>query len=311
MGSEVFHTLKKELKDAGHNTNVGDEGGFAPNLPSATAALDFAVKAIEKAGYKPGEDIAWRSIAPRPSSSGTANMSTRARARRGVRDQQVTYLAGLVSKFPIISIEDGMAEDDWEGWQALTEQVGDRCQLVGDDLFVTNTRRLADGIKRGVANAILVKVNQIGSLSETLDAVEMAHRARYGAVDVPPLGRDRGRDDCRPRRRHQLRADQDGIPGPLRPDGEIQPAHADRGRARDAGRLCRAVHLALGASALEPAGRAAGSHSTRCGCGRAGPVSRDASTSVGASISQYKKECGSGNLWRTAEFLVVKRRPGD
>ena len=182
MGSEVFHTLKKELKDAGHNTNVGDEGGFAPNLPSATAALDFAVKAIEKAGYKPGEDIALAldCAATEFFRKGKYVYEGEGKTRSG--DQQVAYLAGLVSKFPIISIEDGMAEDDWEGWQALTEKVGDRCQLVGDDLFVTNTRRLADGIKRGVANAILVKVNQIGSLSETLDAVEMAYRARYGVV---------------------------------------------------------------------------------------------------------------------------------
>ena len=156
MGAEIFHALKSELKRAGHNTNVGDEGGFAPNLASADAALAFIMMAGEKAGYAPGKTL----------------------------DQggMVAYLADLTKKYPILSIEDGCAEDDFEGWAALTEALGDRCQLVGDDLFVTNPKRLADGIGKGLANSILVKVNQIGTLSETLDAVSMAQRAGYSAV---------------------------------------------------------------------------------------------------------------------------------
>ncbi|MBZ0229719.1 MAG: phosphopyruvate hydratase [Bauldia sp.] len=182
MGAEVFHTLKKALAAAGHNTNVGDEGGFAPNLPSAIAALDFAVKAIEQAGYRPGEDVA---LALDPAASEFYKDGKYVYGGEGKtrdRGEQIAYFAELVGKFPIISIEDGMAEDDWEGWKGLTEALGARCQLVGDDIFVTNTRILADGIRRGVANSILVKVNQIGSLTETLDAVDMAQRAHYTAV---------------------------------------------------------------------------------------------------------------------------------
>jgi enolase len=182
MGAEVFHTLRKALKDAGHNTNVGDEGGFAPNLPSAVAALDFVVKAIEKAGYRPGDDVA---LALDPAASEFYKDGKYVYGGEGTtrdRDQQVAYLAELAAKFPIISIEDGMAEDDWEGWKGVTERIGNKVQLVGDDLFVTNTKRLSQGIERGVANSILIKVNQIGSLSETLDAVEMAHTAAYTAV---------------------------------------------------------------------------------------------------------------------------------
>jgi enolase len=182
MGAEVFHTLKKALKDAGHNTNVGDEGGFAPNLPSATAALDFAARAIEKAGYRPGEDVALALDCAATEFFKNGNYVYEGEGTTRTPAQQVDYLAGLVGKFPIVSIEDGMSEDDWDGWKALTDRLGRTCQLVGDDLFVTNTKRLADGIKRGVANSILVKVNQIGSLTETLDAVDMAQRARYTAV---------------------------------------------------------------------------------------------------------------------------------
>ncbi|MFZ1682195.1 MAG: phosphopyruvate hydratase [Rhizobiaceae bacterium] len=182
MGAEVFHTLKKGLKDAGHNTNVGDEGGFAPNLKSAEAALDFVMASIEKAGFKPGEDVclALDCAATEFFRDGAYVYS----GERKTRDPkaQARYLAKLAADYPIISIEDGMAEDDWDGWKALTDLVGARAQLVGDDLFVTNTERLRDGIRMGVANSILVKVNQIGSLSETLDAVSMAHRAGYTAV---------------------------------------------------------------------------------------------------------------------------------
>ncbi|PZO79403.1 MAG: phosphopyruvate hydratase [Mesorhizobium amorphae] len=181
-GAEIFHTLKKGLKDAGHNTNVGDEGGFAPNLQSAQEALDFIMKSIEKAGYKPGEDVGiGLDCAATEFFKNGAYVYEGEGATRDP-EAQARYLAELAANYPIISIEDGMAEDDWDGWKALTELAGDKVQLVGDDLFVTNTARLRDGIRIGVANSILVKVNQIGSLTETLDAVETAHKARYTAV---------------------------------------------------------------------------------------------------------------------------------
>ncbi len=181
-GAEIFHTLKKRLKDAGQNTNVGDEGGFAPNLKSAEHALEFIVESITAAGYKPGEQIA---IGLDCASSEFFKNGSYVYSGEGkTRDaqQQAEYLAKLITDFPIITIEDGMAEDDWEGWKILTDLIGKKCQLVGDDLFVTNSARLRDGIKMGVANSLLVKVNQIGTLSETLDAVETAHKAGYTAV---------------------------------------------------------------------------------------------------------------------------------
>ena len=182
MGAEVFHALKKNLHKAGHNTAVGDEGGFAPNLASTEAALDFIMESIESAGYKPGEDIylALDCASSEFYEDGKYNLKGEGKVldAAGMAD----YLAALVDKYPIISIEDGMQEDDWDGWKLLTEKIGDRCQLVGDDLFVTNSARLRDGIKMGVGNSILVKVNQIGSLTETLDAVETAHKAAYTAV---------------------------------------------------------------------------------------------------------------------------------
>jgi enolase len=182
MGAEVFHTLKKALKDAGHNTNVGDEGGFAPNLPSAEAALDFIMKSIEQAGYKPGRDmvIGLDCAATEFFKDGAYHYEGTGQTLSP--QQQAEYLAGLVAAYPIATIEDGMSEDDWEGWKAVTDLVGGKCQLVGDDLFVTNVTRLSQGIKQGVANSLLVKVNQIGSLTETLAAVDMAHRAGYTAV---------------------------------------------------------------------------------------------------------------------------------
>jgi enolase len=182
IGAEVFHVLKKELKSAGHNTNVGDEGGFAPALNSAREALDFIVRSIEIAGFRPGEDVflALDCAATEYFRDGVYDME--GEGRRLTPAENADYLTGLVDAYPIISIEDGMSEDDWEGWKLLTERIGDRCQLVGDDLFVTNTERLARGIEQGIANSILVKVNQIGSLTETLAAVDMAHRARMTAV---------------------------------------------------------------------------------------------------------------------------------
>ncbi|MCG8562015.1 MAG: phosphopyruvate hydratase [Hyphomicrobiales bacterium] len=182
MGAEIFHILKKALAEAGHNTNVGDEGGFAPNLASAGTALDFVMTAIETAGYKPGEDVylALDAAATEFYKDGTYELAGEGKSLDAAG--MVAYYADLVGRYPIVSIEDGMAEDDWDGWKALTDAIGDRCQLVGDDLFVTNVTRLADGISRGVANSILVKVNQIGSLSETLDTIGMAQRAAYTAV---------------------------------------------------------------------------------------------------------------------------------
>jgi enolase len=182
MGAEIFHTLKGALKAAGHNTNVGDEGGFAPNLPSAKAALDFVMTAIEKAGYKPGGDVmlALDCAATEFFKNGVYDYSGEG-VKRSVAEQ-ADYLAKLAADYPIVSIEDGLSEDDFEGWKLLTQKVGDKVQLVGDDLFVTNTERLSMGIKQGMANAILVKVNQIGTLTETLAAVEMAHKAGYRAV---------------------------------------------------------------------------------------------------------------------------------
>ena len=182
VGSEIFHALRKALQDDGHSTNVGDEGGFAPNLNSATDALDFIMRAIEAAGYGPGDDVmlALDCASTEYFKDGKYAMEGEGKTLDG--DGHAAYLADLVDRYPIISIEDGMSEDDWDGWRALTEAVGDKVQLVGDDLFVTNPERLLRGIEDGAANAILVKVNQIGTLSETLQTVEMAHRAGYGAV---------------------------------------------------------------------------------------------------------------------------------
>lgn len=181
-GAEVFHTLKSRLKAAGHNTNVGDEGGFAPNLLSAEAALDFVMESIAKAGFKPGEEIAIGLDCAATEFFKNGNYVYEGEGVTRTPLQQAEYLAKLATDYPIISIEDGMSEDDWEGWKSLTDLTGKKTQLVGDDLFVTNSARLRDGIKMGVANSILVKVNQIGTLSETLDAVETAHKNGYTAV---------------------------------------------------------------------------------------------------------------------------------
>jgi enolase len=182
MGAEVFHTLKKELTAAGLSTGIGDEGGFAPNLSSTRVALDFILKSIEKAGYKPGENIylALDCASTEYFKGGKYEMKGEGKSLTSA--ENVDYLAALCADYPIISIEDGMAEDDWDGWKLLTEKLGNKVQLVGDDLFVTNPRRLAEGIAMGCANSMLVKVNQIGTLTETLSAVDMAHRARYTNV---------------------------------------------------------------------------------------------------------------------------------
>ncbi len=181
-GSEIFHTLKKQLKDAGHATNVGDEGGFAPNLASADEAIGFIMKSIEKAGYKPGEDVALALDCASTEYFKKGKYELEGEGKSLSPEAHAKYLADLVARYPIVSIEDGMSEDDFEGWKALTELIGDKCQLVGDDLFVTNMERLAMGMEKGFANSILIKVNQIGTLTETLDVVEMAQRAGYSAV---------------------------------------------------------------------------------------------------------------------------------
>ncbi|PTQ68579.1 phosphopyruvate hydratase [Celeribacter persicus] len=182
MGSEVFHTLKKELSAAGYNTGIGDEGGFAPNISSTREALDFVLAAIKKAGYEPGKDIYLALDCASTEYYEGGKYEMKGEGKSLTSEENADYLVELCNDYPIISIEDGMAEDDWDGWKLLTAKLGDKVQLVGDDLFVTNPERLASGIEQGVANSMLVKVNQIGSLSETLKAVDMAHRARYTNV---------------------------------------------------------------------------------------------------------------------------------
>jgi enolase len=182
MGAEIFQRLKKDLAEAGHNTNVGDEGGFAPALQSTTEALDFVMKAIKGAKYKPGKDVMLAIDAASTEFYKKGKYVLEGEGKTLDAKGMVKYWADLVGKYPIISLEDPMAEDDWDGWKALTDAIGDKVQLVGDDLFVTNPVRLREGIKKGVANSILIKVNQIGTLTETLDAVQTAHRAGYTTV---------------------------------------------------------------------------------------------------------------------------------
>ena len=182
IGAEVFQALKSGLKDAGHNTNVGDEGGFAPRLSSTDEALGFIMKSIEAAGYKPGDDVMLALDAASSEFYENGKYKLAGEGKRLDAGEMAKYYADLVGKYPIISIEDGMDEDDWGGWKTLTDEIGNKCQLVGDDLFVTNPNRLADGITQGVANSILIKFNQIGTLTETLEAVEMAHKAGYTSV---------------------------------------------------------------------------------------------------------------------------------
>jgi len=182
IGAEIFHSLRRKLAEAGHNTNVGDEGGFAPNLASADAALGFVMQAVEAAGYHPGEDVMLALDVAASEFFGDGAYRLAGEGKTLDAAGLVAFEADLVRRYPIVSIEDGMAEDDWQGWELLAAELGDTVQLVGDDVFVTNPRRLRDGISRGIANALLVKVNQIGTLSETLEAVEIAQRAGWGTV---------------------------------------------------------------------------------------------------------------------------------
>jgi len=232
MGAEIFHALKKRLQDAGHNTNVGDEGGFAPNLKSADEALGFITKAIEAAGYRPGDEVALALDAAASEFFKKGRYELAGEGKKLDAAGLVKYYERLVKRFPIVSIEDGMAEDDFAGWSALTEALGGHIQLVGDDLFVTNPARIKDGIARHLANAVLVKVNQIGTLTETL-------AGRLSLHHVAPLGRDRGRHHRRSRRGHALRPDQDRLAVALRPAGQVQPAYPHRGGAWPRGAICR------------------------------------------------------------------------
>ncbi len=229
-GAEVFHTLKKIIDERGMPTTVGDEGGFAPNLPGNEAALKLLMEAIEKAGYAPGTDIALAldCAATEYFEDGVYNLA--AEGAKLTRSQMVDYLATWCDKYPIISIEDGMAENDWDGWKLLSDRLGKKVQLVGDDVFVTNTKLLKQGIAKGVANSILIKINQIGTLSETFSAITMANRAGYTSRRFASLGRDRGQHDRRHRRRHECRADQDRLAVALGADREVQPVAAHRGR---------------------------------------------------------------------------------
>jgi enolase len=182
MGAEIFHSLKKLLKEVNHNTNVGDEGGFAPNLGSTDEALSLILRACEKANYRPGEDVMLALDAAATEFYKEGRYQLAGERKIFNAEQMVRYYADLVARYPIFSIEDGMAEDDFEGWEMMTEALGDKVQIVGDDLFVTNPTRIAEGIDRGLANAVLIKLNQIGTVSETLEAIEMAHKAGYRAV---------------------------------------------------------------------------------------------------------------------------------
>ena len=237
-GSEIFHTLRGELKKAGHNTNVGDEGGFAPNLPSADAALEFVMAAIGKAGYKAGGDVmlALDCAATEFFKDGNYVYGGENKTRSG--SEQARYLADLAARYPIVSIEDGMSEDDMDGWKELTDLIGGKCQLVGDDLFVTNVTRLADGIRNGRANSILVKVNQIGTLTETLSAVEMAYKAGYTAVMSHRSGETEDSTIADLAVATNCGQIKTGSLAPLRPYRQVQPAAADRAGTGRPGEIC-------------------------------------------------------------------------
>ena len=240
-GAEVYHALKSVLKSRGLATGLGDEGGFAPNLESNRAALDLILEAIDKAGYTAGSDIALALDVAASEFHGDDGYTFEGATKSS--EEMIDYYEQLLADYPLVSIEDPLNEEDWDGWKSMTDRLGARVQIVGDDLFVTNPERLQRGISSGTANSLLVKVNQIGSLTETLDAVALAQRNGYTLHDEPPLRRDRGHDDRRPRGRHELRPDQERRARPLRAGGQVQPAAADRGGAgrRRGLRGCRRV----------------------------------------------------------------------
>ena len=231
--AETFHTLKSVLKKKGYNTAVGDEGGFAPSLKSNDEAIELILEAIEQAGYKPGEQIA---IALDPASSEFYDKEKKKYVfkkgdkRELTSEEMVDFYDNWVRQYPIVSLEDGLAEDDWEGWKILTDKLGSRIQLVGDDIFVTNVKRLQRGIEEGVANSILIKVNQIGTLTETLEAIDLGRRYGYTSVISHRSRRNRRHLHRRPGRGHRRRPDQDRLGQPHRPHRQIQPVTADRGR---------------------------------------------------------------------------------
>ncbi len=241
MGAEVYHALKSVLKKEGLATGLGDEGGFAPNLPSNRTALDLIAKAVDIAGYTLGTDIAL-ALDVAASEFYKDGVYTFEGASK-TAEEMSAYYTQLVADYPLVSIEDPLNEDDWEGWKTLTDAIGSQVQIVGDDLFVTNPERLARGIASDTANALLVKVNQIGTLTETLDAVDHGPPCRLPLHDEPPLGRDRGRHHRRPRGRGGRRPDQDRRPGAVGARGEVQPAAAHRGGARRRGALRRSRRL--------------------------------------------------------------------
>ena len=229
MGAEVFHALAGVLKKRGQSTNVGDEGGFAPNLRNNEEPIEVILEAIAKAGYRPGADVAL-ALDPASSEFYEDGRYVFARSDKKARDsdQMVRLWSDWVGRYPIVSIEDGLAEDDWAGWQTLTRELGARVQLVGDDLFVTNPKRLERGIREHAGNSILIKLNQIGTLSETLDDHRDGTRRRLHLCRLASFGRNRGHDDRRPRRRHRRRADQDRLDEPRRTHGQVQPPAAHR-----------------------------------------------------------------------------------
>ncbi len=234
-GAEIFHTLRGILKKKGHSTGVGDEGGFAPSLSSNREALDVVLEAVVQAGYQPGKNIYLAldvAASELWNDAGKHYEFKKSKEKNRSADEMVALYEEWVRQYPIISIEDGLAEGDWDGWKTLTKALGDRIQLVGDDIFVTNPEILARGIKEGIGNALLVKLNQIGTVSETLDAVAMARDAGYRERDLAPLRRNRRHDDCRPRRRHRRRPDQDRLGQPLGSRRQVQPAAENRRRAR-------------------------------------------------------------------------------
>ena len=229
------------LKKKGYSTSVGDEGGFAPNVKSNEEAIETILEAITAAGYKPGGQISLALDVAATEFYEGKNKYVLKKSGGGTKtsDQLIAMYEKWVKVYPIVSIEDGLGEKDWAGWADLTKALGSKVQLVGDDLFVTNPKILAEGIEKGIANSILIKVNQIGTLTETLDAMALAGARRLHLHGQPPLGRDRGHDDRRPRRRDELRADQDGLGVAHGPHREVQPAAAHRGGARPGGPLRR------------------------------------------------------------------------